>query len=69
MMSAEQSSVTLTFTDEWIFVVLLQKRVTNSDTPTGDMADLFEEISNAKRKAWLDMDDSGKKKYEKLAEG
>ncbi|KAL3147456.1 hypothetical protein ABBQ38_014514 [Trebouxia sp. C0009 RCD-2024] len=46
----------------------VEKRVTYGDTPTGDMADLFEEISNAKRKAWLDMDDSGKKKYEKLAE-
>ena len=49
--------------------MLLQKRVTEGDTLTGDVADLFEEISNAKRRAWLDMDDSGKKKYEKLAEG
>lgn len=46
----------------------LQKRVTEDDSLTGDVADLFEEISNAKRKAWQDMADSGKKKYEKLAE-
>ena len=38
------------------------------DDLTGDVADLFEEISNVKRKAWQDMADSGKKKYEKLAE-
>ena len=49
--------------------MLPQKRVTGDDSLTGDVADLFEEISNAKRKAWLDMADSGRKKYEKLAEG
>lgn len=42
--------------------------MTEDDSLTGDVADLFEEISNAKRKAWQDMADTGKKQYEKLAE-
>ena len=48
--------------------MLLQKRIQEDDSVTGDVADLFEEISNAKRKVWLDMADSGRRKYEKLAE-
>ena len=48
---------------------LLQKRLKEEGSVAGDIADLFEEISNDKRKAWLDMADSGRRKYEKLAEG
>ena len=50
---------------------MLQKRLKENEGLALEYSatDLFEGTSIAKRKAWLDMADSGKRKYEKLAEG
>lgn len=50
---------------------MLQKRLKEDENLALEYSatDLFEGTSIAKRKAWLDMADSGRRKYGKLAEG
>lgn len=52
-------------------MVMLQKRLKEDENLALEYSatDLFEGTSIAKRKAWLDMADSGRRKYGKLAEG
>ena len=52
-------------------LVVLQKRLKEDENLALEYSatDLFEGTSIAKRKAWLDMADSGRRKYDKLAEG
>ena len=49
----------------------MQKRLKENENLALEYSatDLFEGTSIAKRKAWLEMADSGRRKYEKLAEG
>ncbi len=51
--------------------MVLQKRLKEDENLALEYSatDLFEGTSIAKRKAWLDMADSGRRKYDKLAEG
>ncbi len=52
-------------------LVVVQKRLKEDENLALEYSatDLFEGTSIAKRKAWLDMADSGRRKYDKLAEG
>ncbi len=51
--------------------MVVQKRLKENEDLALEYSatDLFEGTSIAKRKAWLDMADSGRRKYEKLADG